>query len=234
VPQSGYDQIASEYYDGRHITSRNFDRATQTALANQGFADTAPAGLVLEIGAGRGRSTEFLNIPPSRIVQLDNSEKMLSLNPREPCLVRVHADACRIPLVSHQFAAVTGFLVDPFLGLDSLAEAYRMLVDGGRLLLTTPTKVWGEPLRKQLKIDVMTTRFKLVAREGTIILPSILHSSERINEMLRLIGFRSIRVTVHHLPEGESQISDDITSVCKELGLSNYHLPIVHVITAQR
>jgi ubiquinone/menaquinone biosynthesis C-methylase UbiE len=203
VPQSGYDQIASEYYDGRHITSRNFDRATQTALANQEF--TAPEGLVLEIGAGRGRSTEFLHLPSSRIVQLDNSEKMLILNPREPCLVRVHADACRIPLVSHQFAAVTGFLVDPFLGLDSLAEAYRMLVDGGRLLLTTPTKVWGEPLRKRLKIDVMTTRFKLVAREGIIILPSILHSSERINEMLHLIGFRSIRVTAHPLPEGESE-----------------------------
>lgn len=232
MPQSGYDQIASEYYDERHITSRNFDRASQKALVDQRFI--APEALVLELGAGRGRTTEFLGIPPMRIVQLDNSERMLELEHREPCLLRLHADACRIPLASRQFQAVTGFLVDPFFGLDSLAEARRMLVDGGRLLLTMPTKVWGEPLRKRLKIDVMTTRFKVIGHEDIVMLPSLLYSKAQIHEMLYMTGFRSIEITDHRLPRSEATISEDITSVCEELNVDQFELPIIHVIRAER
>lgn len=141
MPQSGYERIAAEYYDDRHKTSRNFDTTTRQALANQQFI--VPQGLILELGAGRGRSTEFLGAPASSIVQLDNSAAMLRLGHREAALLRLNADGCNIPLMSHQFKAVVGFLVDPFFGLDSLAEAYRMLLDGGRLLLTMPTRRWA-------------------------------------------------------------------------------------------
>jgi SAM-dependent methyltransferase len=232
VPQSGYDQIAPEYYDARHITSRNFDRATKNALADLPFS--VPDGLVLELGAGRGRSTEFLNIPSSRIVQLDNSEGMLHLGSREQALLQLHADACKIPLVSSQFKAVTGFLVDPFLGLDCLAEAYRMLMGGGELLLTTPTKTWGEPLRKRLKINIMTTRFKLVDRDEIVILPSLLYPAEQIGEMLKVVGFHTICITDAYLPPDEETISPDITSVCSELNKNIFDLPIIHIIRARR
>ena len=80
MPKSGYDEIASEYYDSKHITSRNFDRATLAALAESPVP--VPNGLVLEIGAGRGRATEFLRVDASRIVQLDNSDAMFALEGR--------------------------------------------------------------------------------------------------------------------------------------------------------
>src|SRR5437764_10900298 len=94
MPNSGYDRIASEYYDQGHQTSRNFDVATVRALAREPFVRSP--GLVLEVGAGRGRASEFLRIDPGQVVQLDSSEPMLELQPREPSLLRVHADACRI------------------------------------------------------------------------------------------------------------------------------------------
>lgn len=188
MPNSGYDGIAEEYYQPGHRTSRNFDEAT-TALLSR-LRITVRDGSVLEVGAGRGRALEFLDVDPSRVVQLDNSEAMLQLQPRERSLLRVHADACQIPLIGQQFSAVVGFLVDPFMGLDFLAEAYRMLVVGGLLLLTVPTRVWGKPLRDQLGIDVMTTRFKVLGTEKTLILPSLLHSPERLTEMLSLSGHK--------------------------------------------
>jgi hypothetical protein len=230
VPQSGYERIASEYYDSRHKTSRNFDAVTRKALSGRGLI---PAdGLLLELG--RGRSTEFLGVTASRIIQLDSSAAMLDLSDREPCLLKINADACSIPLVSRQFHAVTGFLVDPFFGLDSLAEAFRMLVDGGRLVLTMPTRVWGERLRKRLNIDVMTTRFKIIDREENVILPSLLHSADRIKEMLCMTGFRPASITNEYLPSEEVDISEDITSVCQEMGLGPFDLPLVHVIKAER
>lgn len=232
MPRSAYDEIASEYYESGHITSRNFDNATRVALAKHPF--DVPEGLVLEIGAGRGRVQEFLRVDGSRILQLDNSEVMFALEEREGSLLQIHADACRIPLVSQQFGTVVGFLVDPFMGLACLAEAYRMLIDGGRLLLTVPTRQWGTNLRERLEIDVMTTRFKILDTEKTVVMPSLLHSKERIEEMLALSGFREIVIYDHCLAEGEEPISPDITSVCEALHLDYFKLPVIHTIRAQR
>ena len=230
MPQSGYDAVATEYYDSRHITSRNFDQTTSFALKHRKLASRN--GLILEIGAGRGRSIEFLGVAPQRVIHLEISKEMLNLPDREPCLIKVHADACEIPLASGQFSAVVGFLVDPFFGLNSLAEAWRMLVSGGELLMTLPTLQWGEPLRRRLAIDIMTTRFKLLGQEVAVKLPSLLHSKERIMEMLTLIGFSGVSITDVALPEEEKQVSDDITSVYADLKLGKEDLPLVHVIRA--
>jgi SAM-dependent methyltransferase len=230
MPQSGYDVIAGEYYDPRHITSRNFDRTTAFALKERKL--DSRVGLILEIGAGRGRSGEFLGVTPNRVVQLDSSEEMLNLPDREPCLLKIHADACAIPLASGQFAAVVGFLADPFFGLDSLAEARRVLDDGGELLITLPTYQWGEPLRRRLGIDVLTTRFKVIGEETVVRLPSVLHPKERIMEMLSVVGFKGIDITDAALPEGEKPVSDDITAVLTELRLKRHDLPLIHVVRA--
>lgn len=232
MPKSGYDKIASEYYDSEHVTSRNFDNTTRAALVENPFI--VPDGLVLEIGAGRGRATEFLRIDASRIVQLDNSEAMFALEERETSLLKLHADACSIPLVSQQFGTVVGFLVDTFMGLDCLAEVYRMLVDGGRLLLTVPTRQWGSVLREQLRIDVMTTRFKMLGTEKTVIMPSLLHSKEQIQKMLMLSGFSEIEIYDHCLPKSKDPISPDISSVCEALHLDSFQLPVIYTIRAQR
>src|SRR4051812_25894381 len=113
MPKSSYDSIAREYYSDGHVTSRNFDSTTHSALKEMPFAFPTH-GLVLDLGAGRGRVKEYLGVPPSRTVQLDNSDSMLGLPEREDCLLKVLADACSIPLASQQFSTVTGFLIDPF------------------------------------------------------------------------------------------------------------------------
>lgn len=232
MPNSGYDRIAREYYDQGHQTSRNFDSATIDALRNRQFAP--PDGLVLEVGAGRGRAFEFLQIDRSLVVQLDSSELMLAVEPREQSSLRIHADACSMPLLGRQFAAVVGFLVDPFMGLDFLAEAYRMLIDGGLLLLTVPTLEWGRPLREELEIDIMTTRFKLLGTEKSVVLPSLLHTPERIEEMLRITGFVEIAVTAGYISDEEKIVSPDIQCVCTARNIRPSQLPIIHLITAQR
>jgi SAM-dependent methyltransferase len=233
MPESGYDKIAHEYYDPKHVTSRNFDHATVQGLKTHPFA-LSPDGLVLEIGAGRGRAGEFLGLDGTRVVQLDNSEAMLSLQSREACLVRVLADACKIPLAAQQFAAVVGFLADPFLGLACLAEAHRMLRPGGGLLLTTPTYAWGKTLREGLGLDVMTTRFKQIGTETVLVLPSLLHSTDILRGMLVRIGFRDIEIYDHYLPPGEDPISPDIATVCSGDGIVPGELPIIHSIRAKR
>ncbi len=232
MPQSGYDIIADEYYDVRHITSRNFDQTTAYALKNWKLA--RHDGLILEVGAGRGRSSEFLGLAGERVIQLDSSDKMLHLPNREACLLKVHADACAIPLSSQQFTAVVGFLADPFFGLDSLAEAWRMLIDGGELVVTLPTLQWGEPLRRRLAIDLMTTRFKIIGKESVVKLPSILHSKQRIIDMLKLTKFRQISVIDVPLPARVPDVSKDITSVYDELKIKREDLPLIHVIRAVR
>jgi SAM-dependent methyltransferase len=232
MAKSGYDLIAREYYDEGHVTCRNFDLITKFALSTEqvDFVD----GLVLECGAGRGRATEYLQLDKSQIIQLDASSKMLALEEREECLIQLNADACSIPMPPQQFAGVVGFLVDPFLGLDFLSEAYRMLSDGGKLLLTSPTEEWGRALRKKLKLDDMTTRFRILGTEDTIILPSILHSKVKIEKMLKHVGFNNVLVEGHCLSENVENISPDITSVLTELNIVKNELPIIYTIKATR
>jgi SAM-dependent methyltransferase len=232
MARSGYDAIASEYYRPGHITSRNFDEATREGLSQLQW--TAPGGLVLEIGAGKGRAHEFLGINPLQVVQLDSSLPMLELSDRETPLLRIWADACSIPLFPQQFSAVVGFLVDPFFGLDCLAEAYRMLRSGGQFLLTTPTESWGRALRNGLHLDPLTTRFKRLDSEDVVVLPSLLYPKDRILEMLQRSQFRDIEITDHCLPTGISTVSPDIDAVSRALGLEAHELPIVHIIRAVR
>jgi SAM-dependent methyltransferase len=173
-------------------------------------------------------------VHPQRVVQLDYSEVMLNLKEREPALLKMHADACAIPLAAEQFGAVVGFLVDPFLGLQSLHEAFRMLVPGGRLFLTTPTAIWGTTLRRGLVIDERATRFKKVDGESKVVLPSLLHPPERIHEMLAIAGFIEVEVLDHGLATGETTISPDISAVAKELKRDVSAIPIIHSIRATR
>ncbi len=233
MPKSGYDAIASEYYDPGHVTSRNFDHTTREALREAPFA-VPPEGLVLEVGAGRGRANEFLGIAGDRIVHVDNSEAMLNMEHREACLLKVFADACDLPFSKGQFSAVVGFLADPFLGLDCLAQAYKVLVDGGALLLTTPTLRWGRTLRQELGLDVMTTRFKILGTEKIVSLPSLLHSAERLREMLEHTGFTGIEILDHCLPESENPISPDIERACALENVGIHELPIIHSIRAKK
>ena len=62
----------------------------------------------------------------------------------------------------------------------------------------------------------------------------MLHSKERVEEMLVLSGFHEIVIYDHCLAEGEDPVSPDIISVCEALNLDYFQLPVIHTIRAQR
>jgi SAM-dependent methyltransferase len=231
MKSASYDLLAEEYYDPRHRTCRNFDCATAAAIAAS--PPEIPAGLVLEVGCGRGRCGEFLGLPPNRVVQLDSSARMLSLQPREECLLKVHASATEVPLHSQQFSAVVGFLVDPFMGLNFLREAYRLLRPGGKLFLTTPAYAWGVALRGQENPRASEARF--VSRQyETVCVPSVLYPDGRLRTMLDHSGFGAPSILHSPLPANAGPISADIERAAEAAKVVLDTLPILTTIQAGR
>lgn len=225
-----YDLLASEYYDDFHKTCRNFDMATKAALENSPM-NLLEEGLVLEVGCGRGRCNEFLGIKFSRIIQLDSSRKMLAIEERETCLLRVHADAISTPFLDEQFSVIAGFLIDPFIGLCFFTEAYRLLVPGGTLLATTPTIKWGKSLRGDKEPEASLACF-LTKNEKRVKVPSILIPRNKIIQMLSYCGFQSITVTGHTLPRDATPVSPDIRTAADKDKINVHELPIIDLIQA--
>ena len=228
----GYDALACEYYDSFHKTCRNFDETTVNALADRGIVIPGE-GLILDVGCGRGRCIEFLGVDAQRVVQLDSSRNMLKLQDREPCCLRVLADATDVPLLDDQFVAVVGFLIDPFIGLNFFAEAFRLLKRSGVLFASTPTSEWGLPLRNGLEMEASSARF-LTKKGDTITVPSTLISTAKLTEMLTYTGFQDIEATSHCLPQTANQISPDIQSVADNQEIGVFELPIIHLVSAQK
>lgn len=227
-----YDALANEYYDSTHKTCRNFDATTLAALTS--LRPELPAGKVLEVGAGRGRAKEFLNIEPERVIQLDNSVEMLRFEPREDSFLRVLSDAENLPFPDDEFDLVLGFLCDPFLGLNFLSEARRVLKAGGLLIATTPSETWGKALRGDLGVDEMETRF--VLRDGsTLKVPSALYPVAQLRSMLEAAGFgrESIAISSHCLPDHAEPVSGDVIAPAEHLGVSPHNLVLLDLIKAQ-
>jgi SAM-dependent methyltransferase len=230
--QQNYDLLAAEYYDPQHKTCRNFDATTREMLA--GFQAPIPKeGPILEVGCGRGRSNEFLGIAQERIVHLDSSRQMLGLADREKCFLRVHADACSIPFFDDEVAAVVGFLVDAFLGLEFLSEAYRVLRRDGFFLATTPTPDWGRSLRGDAEPRVSYATF-VTKSKAHVSVPSVLIPSSQLEAMLRHVGFGAVSVTAHCLPRDVQPISPDIESVARKKCVGVNELPILYLICARK
>jgi SAM-dependent methyltransferase len=228
-----YDPIADEYYDTAHKTSRNFDDSTAAAVGSLRHRVGAE-GLVLDIGAGRGRCKEFLGIDPRRVVHLDNSSNMLQVAPREQSLLRVVHQAEELPFLDGQFSCVTSFLCDPFLGLNFLAEAYRVLKRGGLFIATTPAYEWGSTLRTMLEMDKHSTRF--ITRNGILVIPSVLVPISQLREMLKRTGFneQTFSITAHTLPRAANPVSEDISRPARELGRDPHELELLYLVVAEK
>lgn len=230
---AAYDQIAGEYYDAFHKTCRNFDQTTVKALESV-RSQIPPRGMILDIGAGKGRCVEFLGVDSNRIIQLDNSHPMLVLSPREQCLIRIQHEAEQLPFLDNEFSCVAAFLCDPFLGLDFLSEAYRVLSPGGIFLATTPAYDWSISLRRGIPIESSETRFKTLAG-SEIRVPSVLVVRERLVEMLHRAGFvAGVQVQPHRLPEGAAPISEDVIKAAEVLKCDVRQLDLLHFVIASK
>jgi SAM-dependent methyltransferase len=230
MDSSGYKRLAREYYDEFHKTCRNFDAATKAVLTKH--ADLIPdVGLVLEVGCGRGRCSEFLGTAADRVVQLDATFEMLALRNREPCLLRVHADATSAPLFDAQFEAVVGFLIDPFIGLNLFAECHRLLRQGGVFLATTPAEEWGRALRGASDPNVSTARF-ITKDKTTVTVPSTLVPRQKIQDMLIHSGFQDVVTWSQPLPTACGPISSDVEAAAERAAVDVFALPLIYLIRA--
>lgn len=229
-----YDLIADEYYSERHITSRNFDQATKNAFLQLSL-NLPIDGLVLEFGAGRGRSTEYLGISSRRIIQSDSSRKMLLTPDREECLLRTICEARNTPFLDSEFSVCTAFLCDPFWSVDFLKEAFRVTTDNGYFIATMPSYSWGIPLRNKLGFKPNATTF-ITVNGDHISVPSILVSKPLIISQLENAGFfkENIQVSSWRLPGHINSISPHITISADLQRISQYELDIIDVIVARK
>jgi SAM-dependent methyltransferase len=236
VATDSYDEIADEYYDDRHVTSRNFDKTAAVELAELSTRSLiASQGLVLDVGAGRGRTNEFLGIHPERVIQLDTSVKMLEVEPREACLARIWHRAEILPFLDKSFCCVTAFLCDPFIDRDFVGEAFRVLEHGGFLIGTLPSYEWGVALRPGLHINMASTRF--INRQGhSVLLRSKLFTVEQLTDLLTHAGFpkHAISISARCLPKEVGTISNDIVVPAATLGKAPHELPILYTFIARR
>jgi len=218
---SCYDLIASEYYEARHKTCRNFDATTKAYLDSMFVRACKP---LLEMCAGRGRSFEYTRCFAD--AQVDSSIEMLSLQPREPG-VRVLSDARVTPFVNNQFETVTAFLCDPCLDLQFVNEVHRLLASGGLFLFTTPAFEWGTALRGGV---VHETRFVMKDKD-TVVVPSNLLQQHTILAMLGC--FVNIKFVSATLPR-ECEPSDAVVKAAQNVGTDPYDLPLLYLFRAHK
>ncbi len=72
------------------------------------------------------------------------------LRSRLRCSIAIEVGSIFCPPKLGLFDLVLCSLADPYLTLEALVNISRLLTAGGDLLLTTPSRVWAEAVRKQL------------------------------------------------------------------------------------
>lgn len=229
---SGYDFVADEYYLPRHVTSRNFDAATAAYLAGN-VLSVPSEGLALDLGAGRGRLGEYLRVDAERVIHVDISFRMLTLNPRERSLGRINADAQRLPFGKSTFSLVGAFLFDPFNVQDVFREVARVLRSGGVFVASLPHVVWGSMLRSAKGSSADQAVF--VLQDGRrYVRRSILSDEADLKAKFASAGMLVRQMSPLTLPKTESHVSPDVEVPACALGVSPYDLPIVQLLVATK
>ncbi len=132
---------------------------------------------VLDIGAGTGRVSVMLKRNGAKVTALDLSESMLSiLKKKEPAIEIVIGDAESLPFGDETFDVIVAAFVVVHLSEPRrfFEEAYRVLKDGGQLLITNINQ--KEP--PEVKTD-----------QGKIKIESYYHRPEEIKEKLEELAF---------------------------------------------
>ncbi len=242
IQRSNYDRIADEYYNKIHKTSRNFDAAALDFFERKQI-DLAinPLGLVLELGAGIGRTIKYCKINSNKIIQADISRSMLLLSEREPCHQRIVCDALNLPFHNSVFSMVTAFFFDPYNMYcpENDLSIYRnisyLLEKGGLFLGTLPHIMWGSTLRKIRKQSKTEARF-LTRNKNVISFNSFLMNDESIEKALIDAGLTLVEMHDLKLPKKIStkDVSKDIIDAARAIGIDEFSLPIVKLILAKK
>jgi SAM-dependent methyltransferase len=230
-PTSTYEPLAAEYYDERHITSRNFDEATTFFFRAHPL--NLPKGKVLELGAGRGSCLKYLNAAPQHVFQSDISLSMLKITPREPAHARIQADALALPIRSECIAVAAAFLCDPYNRPGFYREIWRILLPGALFISTIPHPIWGSSVRMLRNYSKDQAQF--LTRDGLALRrDSFLYSDTETQELLQGAGLERLG---HHdltLPSYVRHVSKDISDPARASGKDVVDFPIVKLTLARK
>ena len=168
---SGYD-LAAPDYDKKEKYLDSFEKGQILPL----FGDVKNKK-ILDVGAGTGRLSVALAKMDAEVTALDVSAKMLKvIENKSKKINTVTGDAEALPFAGQTFDYVlAAFLIvhlkDPVRFFD---ESYRVLKDGGRLIVTN--------INQKEPPEIKTA-------EGTIKIESYYHRPEKIRELLSSLAF---------------------------------------------
>jgi SAM-dependent methyltransferase len=136
--RSCYDTVARDYADrfADELAHKPLDRDLLARFASE----VGGSGQVYDLGCGPGQTTAFLHAQGVDVHGLDLSEALLDeARRRHPGIAFEHGDMLALPCAGGTLAGVVAFYAIVHLapaGLQrALAEMYRVLRPGGRLLL---------------------------------------------------------------------------------------------------
>jgi SAM-dependent methyltransferase len=167
TPLSGYETLASEYYDPvRHPTCANFREGSRALLAKWIGSISLDRSVVCEVGCGKSLLAEMLGrMADLRDVYLiDSSPSMLAYSQRwaQRGAHLVMGDAEALPLPAQSVDVLVSSLGDPY-NVDAFwGEAQRVIRPSGRVLFTTPAYGWAKSFRVTYEADSHQADFELV------------------------------------------------------------------------
>ena len=168
---AGYD-LAAAGYDKKEKYLNSFEKNKLIPLLGEVKGKT-----ILDVGAGTGRTSVVLAKMGAEVTALDVSEQMLKeLTKKNAKIKTVVGDAESLPFPDKSFdVVVSAFLIvhlkDPTRFFD---EAYRVLKDGGLLVVTN--------INQKEPPEVKTPA-------GIIKIESYYHRPEKIREILESLAF---------------------------------------------
>jgi len=168
---AGYDLAASDY-DKKEKYLDSFEKGKVMELLGDIYNKK-----ILDAGAGTGRLSAAMAKAGAEIIALDISKAMLKvLKRKNPRVQTVVGDAEALPFAGETFDwVVAAFLIvhlkDPSRFFD---EAYRVLKDGGRLLVTNINQKEPPEIR---------------AKKEAIKIESYYHRPEKIRDLISSLAF---------------------------------------------
>ncbi len=167
---AGYN-LAAESYDDKEKYLNSFEKNQLIPLLGE-----VKGKKILDVGAGTGRVSVPLAKAGADVVALDASEAMLKKLKSKIKIETVVADGEDLPFDSGTFDCVVAafFIVHLKNPARFFDEAYRVLKDGGLLVVTN--------INQKDPPEVKT-------KAGSIIIESYYHRPEKIREMLESLAF---------------------------------------------
>ncbi len=228
--KKAWDEIAHDYYNDEHKTCRIFDAVIDYYLPRF-FKKLKKKGIILDLGGGKGRISNLLNLSNYKYITLDISHKMLQKGGiTSQNKERIQSSVLHLPLREQMIDGIFSLLGDSYI-LPKLFElVYRSLKKNGIFIFALPTKIWALTLRSILDIPEDRTVFHNSDSEP-IIVPSYVYSEDQIKNYLRIFKFKEIKINQYTIKNiiNIRDLSQHILLPSNYLKISPEDLPIITI-----